>query len=124
LSGRSDDLGAIRHVTVVAQITLMYSAMWTTACAGMIYVLQWVAWARTGTWTQIATSDALRTAGILPRGRYSTASAVETQDPWSYDLFTYWLSEFPFMAMVLIVAGVLFCSSVWIGLYEKSLRKA
>jgi hypothetical protein len=124
LSGRSGNPGSILHVAVVAKITSMYSAMWTTACAGMIYVLQLVAWARTGTWTPIATSDALRTAGVLQRAHYSMASAVETEDRWPYDLFIDWLSEFPLMAMVLIVAALLFFSSVWIGSYEKNLRNA
>ena len=102
----------------------MYSAMWTAACAGMIYVLQLVAWARTGTWTPIATSDALRTAGVFPRAHYSMASAIETANQWPDEPLIYWLSEIPFMAMVLIVAALLFFSSVWIGSYEKNLRKA
>src|SRR6266550_7640341 len=115
LSGRSGNPGSILHVAVVAKITSMYSAMWTAACAGMIYVLQLVAWARTGTWTPIATSDALRTAGVLPRAHYSMASAIETANQWPDEPLIYWLSEIPFMAMVLIVAALLFFSSVWIG---------
>ena len=100
----------------------MYSALWTVACAAMMYTLQLLGWTRTGTWTSIAISDVLRIAGILPPPHYSTASAVERDDGWLYELFIYWISEIPFVAIVLIVAGLLFFSSLWIASYEKGLR--
>ena len=108
----------------VAKFSSLYSAIWTAASAVIICALQLVAWARTGTWTSIAILDVLETAGTLPRARYSTASAVDTQNRWSFEPIISWLAEFPLIMLLLIIAALLFCCSVWIGSYEKSLRGA
>jgi hypothetical protein len=112
------------HATVVAKLSSFYSAIWTASCAVIISALQLVAWVRTGKWKPIAISDALGAAGALPRAHYSTASVVETQNRWSFETIIYWLSEFPLIALLLIVAALLFCCSMWIESYEKSLRGA
>ena len=83
-------------------------AIWTAASAVVICVLQLIAWARTGTWKPIAILDALETAGASPRAHYSTASAVETPSRWSFESIIYWLSEFPLIVLLLIVAALLF----------------
>jgi hypothetical protein len=100
------------------------SGVWTVGCATLIFVLETASWARTGSWTPVTISDALKLAGSIPSETFTTASSIETKNPLSLEALINWLLDFPLTVLLLLIAALLLSGSAWIGSYEKRVFSA